>query len=90
MKRMKIVETPSTVREVVDYTTCDLCRQRIAEEGSFEINEIEVSHKTGCRYPDNGEEEEVSVDLCGPCFDTKLIPWLQSQGAVPQISKRDW
>ena len=87
MKHIKTVEVPATTRDVVDFVTCDLCGAAITE-GNYEVNEIEVRHKIGANYPDNGNGEETSVDMCGKCFDEKLVPWLRSQGAEPRTE--DW
>jgi hypothetical protein len=30
------------------------------------------------------------VDLCGKCWETRLIPWLMSQGCTMRTKERDW
>ena len=89
MKHMKTVEVPATTRERVDFVTCDLCGAKI-EDRPFEVNEVEVRHKTGSNYPEGGSGDEVSVDMCGKCFDQKLVPWLRSQGVEPSTREWDW
>lgn len=83
MKIMKTVQVPASTRDVVDKVVCDLCKRNIPNEGSYEVNEVTVSHKTGSSYPEGGSGEKVRVDLCPSCFDEKLIPWLTSQGVEP-------
>jgi len=89
MQHKKTVEAPATTREVVDFTTCDICGDRI-REGTYEVSEIEVRHKTGTNYPEGGSGEETEFDICGKCFDEKLVPWLSSQNAEPRKTEWDW
>lgn len=90
MKHMKTVAVPATTREVVDFVTCDLCGAKIDTRDNYEVNEVEVHHKTGSSYPEGGSGEDVSVDMCGKCFDEKLVPWLRSQGVEPRTEEWDW
>ena len=90
MKHLKTIPVPATTREVLDHVSCDLCGAKIANNHNYEVHEVEVRHKTGVSYPDGGSGEETSVDMCGKCFDEKLVPWLRSQGAEPQSKDWDW
>lgn len=89
MRHMKTEPVPATTQEVEDKVTCDLCGATI-KAGSYDAEEVDVRHRTGCSYPEGGIGEEVSVDMCGNCFDTKLVPWLRSQGANPTPKDWDW
>ena len=89
MKHIKTIEVPATTRETVDFVVCDLCGARINEK-NYDVDEVEVRHKTGHSCPDGGNGEETSVDMCGKCFDEKLVPWLRSQGAEPRTEEWDW
>lgn len=89
MKHKKIIDVPATTKEIVEFVTCDLCGKRI-EENSFDVNEVEVRHRTGWQSPEGGNGEEVSVDVCGNCFDQKLLPWLHSQGVIPNTREWEW
>lgn len=89
MKHMKTVEVPATTREEVDFVTCDLCGAKIEGRG-YDVDEVEVRHKTGSNYPEGGSGDETAVDMCGKCFDEKLVPWLRSQGAEPRTEDWDW
>jgi len=89
MKQMKTVAVPATTRESVDFVTCDICGA-LVEEKQYDVNEIEVRHKSGYSCPGGASLEETSVDLCGKCFDEKLVPWLRSQGAEPRTEKWEW
>ena len=90
MKHITIVNVPATKREVVNKVTCDLCGEEIKKNYYGEINEIVVKHKIGDSYPDGGSGTEASVDLCGKCFDNKLLTWLVSQGAKITFSEWDY
>ena len=89
MKHMKTIEVPATVKEVLDKTTCDLCGIEITVD-NYSAEDVTIRHRTGSRYPEGGSGEEVSVDMCGDCFDTKLVPWLRTQGANPKPEDWDW
>ncbi len=89
MKQMKTIEVPATTIEVVDRIMCDLCGTEIKTK-SFVVDEVEVHHRTGTADMDGGEGEELCVDICGYCFDTRLIPWLRTQGADPKPQKWEW
>jgi hypothetical protein len=89
MKHMKTEEIPATTREYIDFVTCDLCGAKI-EELNYLVDEVEVRHKTGRNYPECGFGVETSVDMCGKCFDEKLVPWLRLQGAEPRSEKWEW
>lgn len=89
MEHVKTIEVPATTREVVVFVTCDLCGAKI-EKQVYEVNEVEVRHKVGDSYPESGSVTETSVDMCGKCFEEKLVPWLRSQCADPRIEDWDW
>lgn len=87
MKHMKTVVVPKQTRECVDFVTCDLCLAKI-ENKDYHLDEVEIWHKEGDNYPECGSGTEIIVDMCGKCFDEKLVPWLRTQGAVPLT--KDW
>lgn len=91
MQHTKTIEIPATTKTVTDFVTCDLCKEKIKEEGNYDIREIEVSYAHGSNYGnDGGDKTEVSFDLCDKCFTGKLVPWIMSQGAEPNITKTSW
>ena len=89
MKHMKTVQIPATTKQVEYKVTCDLCGEEIKNE-AFSAEEVEVRHKTGLSYPEGGSGDETSVDMCGKCFDTKLVPWLRSLDVEPMTREWDW
>lgn len=87
MKHYKQVFVPETTRRQLVKTTCDLCGVVIVC-GTYDAEEVEIKHRTGSQCSDGGSGTETSFDLCGACFDGKLVPWLMDQGATP--TARDW
>lgn len=88
MKLYKEEIVPEKTVSKLDKTMCDLCGNEITKE-RFEVDEVEIRHKTGDRYPDFGYGEQVEVDMCGECFDEKLVPWLKTQGVQAATSEWD-
>jgi len=89
MRHMKTIHIPASERSDVDFVTCDLCKEKI-EESRYEVDEVEIRRKTGVSYPESGNGIKINVDMCGKCFDEKLMPWLRSQGAEPLTDEWDW
>jgi hypothetical protein len=90
MKHMKTVVIPEKTNQVVDYITCDLCKEKIPKKQSYMVDKVEVSHRVGEHYPEGGYGTDTSVDMCGKCFDEKLIPWLRSQNAEPRTEEYEF
>lgn len=88
MKHKKITSVPAYSVEEVDYITCDLCKEKI-ESKTFAKEDVEISCIEGSNYPEGAWGTETTVDMCCKCFNEKLIPWLKSQGVVPNIND-DW
>ena len=88
MKHYKTVTIPEYTKNVEDKVTCDLCGVKITTD-TYEVDEVTVKHQYGHSYPEGGFGQEVEVDMCGECFESKLMPWLSSQG-VTQLVERDW
>jgi hypothetical protein len=94
MKTYKETPVPATTRKDFVSVTCDLCK-RVSKfpnfkESNFDALEIEVKMRTGNSYPEGGSGEEVSFDICPECFQKKLMPFLQAQGAEPTQTEWDW
>lgn len=92
MRHMKVVQVPATpAREAMtlDRVTCDFCGEAIAPD-VYDAEKVVVSHKTGENFPTGGSGRLVSLDICGRCFDTKLVPWAAAQGAVATTTEWDW
>lgn len=92
MRHMKPVQIPALpARDVMelDRVTCDFCGETIAPD-VYDAEEVTVSHRTGSRYPEGGSGEMISVDMCGACFDSKLLPWIEECGVVATRAEWDW
>jgi hypothetical protein len=89
MKHTQTIIEPATQRIIVTHTTCDLCSKTI-EHDCFEVDDVVIRHQVGSSYPEGSLVEETTVDMCGECFKSKLVPWLQSQGVTPTTSQSDW
>jgi hypothetical protein len=53
----------------------------------YETNEVTIRLVKGEDYPEGANGKETTVDMCGNCFESKLIPWLASQGVAPQVKE---
>jgi hypothetical protein len=42
----------------------------------------EVSRQSSYSFYEYQEYHSITFDICPHCFDTKLVPWLESQGAI--------
>jgi hypothetical protein len=83
MKKYENKIIPESVKKVLVKTTCDMCGGEIKTNG-FDYDEVEISREHGSVYPEGGFTDTDFIDLCGKCFQEKLIPWLKSQGCEIQ------
>jgi hypothetical protein len=88
MKHYKEIEIPARIEERLDKITCDVCGAVIRKKHPTSAEKAEIIRTTGYNSPEGGSGTEISVDICCECFDTKIIPWLKSQGIKLQV--RDW
>ena len=90
MRTYKTV-TSQVTRDIEDEIFCDLCETK-AKDASWSSSyyniddtniemQVTIDCKTGEMYPEGGSYEEYIIDLCPKCFKSRLIPWLESQGA---------
>jgi len=84
------IEIPAKKEQKLIKRTCDLCGDTIYPREKFDAEEVEIIHTTGNSYPEGGSGEKIKVDMCGNCFDKKLIPWLLKQGCNPVKTEWDW
>lgn len=95
MKVTRSVEVPAQpahfVTKVVGVA-CDLCGKDVGMHllNDFQRDDVKVKRRHGTSYPGSGDLTTEEFDLCGPCFTTKLVPWMQAQGAVLQTTEVDW
>ncbi len=89
MKHYEKTIIPQQVKEVLASTTCDLCKEKIEIKEHWAIQDVKIQCRTGMSYPEGGFGEYTEVDLCPDCFNSRLLPWLRSQGAEPHQRKWD-
>jgi hypothetical protein len=82
-------ENYTTEITVHDGMTCDLCGKESHFKSChtwgtthFEVQDVTVEWESGHSYPEDRYTLTKFVDVCPDCFRTKLIPWLESQGAT--------
>ena len=90
MKHYEKTIIPQQVKEVLTSTTCDLCKGKIETKEYYATQDVKVECRTGMSYPEGGFGEYTEVDLCPDCFNSKLLPWLCSQGAEPRQTEWDY
>ncbi len=90
MKRREKRTIPAQEKLVVVETICDLCRKPYEEADFYNFDEVEIARRAGTHYPDGGNATDTTFDICGPCFESKLVPWMESQGATPETTESDW
>lgn len=91
MKHKKRITVPASESEIIEKTTCDICNKNLDElESRFDVDEVTIKHRQGRNYHDNGSGTEMLVDMCGECFNTKLIPFLKIMGCDPVEEEWDW
>jgi len=92
MRRKATRTIPAQQVEEEVEVTCDLCKACVGKPNDRGENEWQpsmydtltttVAIDEGTRYPEGSRGTVRAVDICPDCFTTKLIPWLQSQGAT--------
>lgn len=77
---------------------CDFCGSRskdddpveFCNDGLYSRESVAIKHVTGSSYPDNGEEQTECAHVCPGCWESRVKPWLESQGVVLTKHDRDW
>ncbi len=88
MKHYKKVDIPAATVTRLDFTACDICGNKIDECAGYGVDEVEIYHKDGVICPDGGYGDETNIDMCGKCFEEKLVPWVESFGG--KVSRSAW
>lgn len=105
MRTTKEIIRPAIIQTVEDKTICDFCGKEIHTEdsGTSDFNSatleytntkttkhIKISKTDGYKYSDCGSTTVESVDCCYDCWESKVKPWLKSQGIKTQTTETDW
>lgn len=83
-----LIEPAREVKRLIKIV-CDICHAEIKDNG-FDVDKATVTRKEGYECSDGGHIREIEYDICAKCFDTRLMPWFNEQGASPIASERDW
>lgn len=94
---MRIYEKRKVEYEVnsLDKVICDICKtvkpgehaRNWDKDQPFKVNEVEMVYEEGQNYPTGGDITTIKYDICPYCFKDKVMPYLESLGAVPTISE---
>lgn len=52
---------------VESYTICDKCGEKIKSDDMYDVFECSFIYKTGTAYPEGGDGDKVTLDLCQKC-----------------------
>jgi hypothetical protein len=103
---MEIKETvsippkPAKTKEMVTHCLCDLCGAKgdpeydgeVEWENKTDHDEVKtfVAMAKGYTYSDGGSWDRTLFHICPACFEKKLVPWLESQGAKATKTNSDY
>lgn len=91
---IKEVEVDIPAKKVKQFKEqiCDICGKTTNEYDNWCDNvgeklciTVAKTHTTNM-YDGGGDVEETIFDICAECFDTKLVPFLESFGAARRTS----
>lgn len=89
---MKVEKTEKRIVEqeivIESYTVCDRCNEKIVKNG-FDQFHCRIEYKTGFQYPEGGNGDISTVDLCQDCADD-LITLLKENGYRINENEWDW
>ena len=88
MRHTKEVTKTYTSTETVKVT-CDLCGERIVNI-AYDVDDVTIERDLGTRYPEGSHGSTFRVDMCGKCFETKLVPWLSSLTPNVVVQEEVW
>lgn len=78
------------MNQKIKCALCGIVTRNEWRKGNFDAIEIEVKMVTGKSYPECGEGLNTTINICPDCFVEKLVPWVESQGGKPKVTKWDW
>jgi len=87
-----IHNTKETVTEEVvrySHTTCDRCKEEIHTGSMYIIFEAEFSMRIGESYPEGGNDERTTIDMCQACAEGALN-LLKAAGFTSNTEESDW
>lgn len=100
MKVFKNVIVPAKTVKTLDKVICDICKKEGTNywnegnkwvKGNYCVNNTIIEHKIGNDYGADGKDIITKYfDICNDCFDNKVVPALESLGAVMYEEESDW
>lgn len=90
MKNYNTIQVPATTRKHLSHFTCDICKTNSRgsdgwAENGWDVKNVEISLDEGSNYPEYAFGETITYDICPKCFKEKLMPFLDSLGAKPEV-----
>ena len=80
---------PEKIESVYINTSCDCCKKVIIDPGGYDVDDIDISSRSGTIYPECGSGVEFEINMCRDCFDNKFLEWMNSEfGFTP--TEKDW
>jgi len=83
-----------TLQHEIVSITCDICKRTSKNESwaddYYDIAKVNVNIELGEIGKYGGSETTRSFDICPKCFETHVIPFLNSLGAKETVTERDW
>jgi hypothetical protein len=94
-----LITTSTTETRTISHVVamvCDLCQTRYDGASahnwagdSYKLERTALSYEQGCIYPEGVYTTTIHFDICPACMTTRVMPWLQSQGATPTTRESD-
>lgn len=89
---MEIRKTQKVIKEfdevVESYTECDKCKNKI-KVSYYDVFECSFLYKEGSSYPEGGDWDETTMDLCQKCGQD-LVNTLNNLGYRLNVKNVDW
>lgn len=92
MRNYQYRERPAEKVKVLKECICDLCGKKSTDQfddpekyGNY--CQVTIEMKRGCYYPEMHNYTRSFYDICPDCFETKVIKFLNNEGAA--ISEED-
>jgi len=84
VKHIETVAVPATTREKVGRVTCDICGVEIKRKDAFDGNRVEMRCEKVTNYPEGAFGTVYDYDVCVPCFESKVMSFMESLSAMPR------
>lgn len=80
MQHTSTITVPEHTREIVEYSTCDLCGTHIQRHGfTEETVDIIYDYYAPASLVVDARHEKIIIDMCPTCFKTAFLSWLEEK-----------